>query len=73
MLFIFLKAWQQQNITHAQYLWIVPTSLAMSSVEFYVIAQIAKTGYSPLVVAIGLGAGLGALAATYLHRRMINK
>ena len=70
-IFIFLKSWQQQNVTRQQYKWIIPTSMAMAFVELYVIATAAKNGWDfLLVLAIGLGSGLGSLTATLIHSRM---
>lgn len=71
--FVFLKAWQQQNVTHKQYWWILPTSLLMATCEVYVIATVAKNGWGWLVIAVGSGAGFGAMLATYLHTRFLQK
>lgn len=69
--FIFLKAIQQQNITHAKYSWMVPTSMLMAGVELYVVATIAKSGYGWVALAVGLGAGFGAVVATWIHSKYI--
>ncbi len=66
--FIFLKAIQQRSVIHNNRRLVVPTSVAMAFTEVYVIATIARAGYSvPLVLAIGVGAGLGALSAMTVH------
>ena len=66
--FIFLKAIQQRSVIHNNRRLVVPTSISMAFTEVYVIATVAKAGYSvPLVLAIGLGAGLGALTAMTVH------
>jgi Na+/glutamate symporter len=71
LIFVGLKSWQQQNVTHEKYWWILPTSLAMGVFEVYIVAQVAKTGYDfMLVVAIGCGSGIGATIATWLHSRL---
>lgn len=69
-LFILIKSWQQLNIVYDKHLWIVPTSMLMAVCEVYVISQIAKQGWGWIVLAIGLGSGLGALSATILHRKI---
>jgi hypothetical protein len=69
--FVGLKSTQQLNVQHKQYVWILPTSLLMATCEVYVVASVAKNGWGWLVVAIGLGAGLGAIAATWLHDKFI--
>jgi ABC-type multidrug transport system permease subunit len=69
--FVGLKSWQQQNVTHEQYLLIPPTSFAMAFFEVYIIATVARSdGGMELVMAIGAGAGIGSMLATYLHKRM---
>jgi hypothetical protein len=71
--FIFLKSWQQLNVVHKQYWWIVPTSMAMACCEVYVIATTAHNGWGWMVLPIGVGGGLGSLCSTYLHHRMTTK
>lgn len=71
--FVFLKAFQQLNVVHKQYLWVLPTSCLMAACEVYVIATTARNGYGWIVLAIGLGSGLGAMASMYLHSRITNK
>lgn len=68
--FIFLKAWQNLNVVHKQYMWVLPTSMAMATCEVYVIATTARTGYGWIVLAIGLGAGLGCMASMYMHGKI---
>ena len=65
--FVGLKSTQQLNVVHKQYWWIVPTSLAMASLEIFVVATVAKNGWGWLALFVGLGAGLGACLATYTH------
>jgi len=70
--FIFLKAFQQRNVTFDNYRWVMPTSLGMAVCEVYVVANIAKLGWHlPLVVVVGLGSGLGAVCAMYAHHRWV--
>lgn len=71
--FIFLKAFQQLNVVHKQYLMVMPTSMFMAVCEVYVIATTAQNGWGWLVLWIGLGSGLGAMASMYLHGRMTGK
>lgn len=69
--FIALKSWQQLNVVKRNYVWIVPTSLAMAACEVYVIATVASNGgFGWLVLAVGFGGGLGSLFATWLHHRL---
>ena len=69
--FIFLKAFQQQNVIRGKYLWVPPTSMVMAMGEVYIVAYVAVTGFSfPAVVAIGAGGSLGCLASMAVHRRL---
>jgi hypothetical protein len=71
--YIALKSWQQLNVVHRNYWWIVPTSMAMAAVEVYVVATVARNGWGWLVFWVGAGSGLGSLCATYLHTKWISK
>jgi hypothetical protein len=69
--FVFLKAFQQRNVAFDHYLPVVPTSIAMAFCEVYVIAVVVRVGYHvPTVLSVGIGAGLGALGAMALHKRI---
>ncbi len=67
--FVFFKSFQQLNVVHNNYVMVVPTSVAMAACEVFVIASIVKTGWGWIVLAVGLGGGLGALSAMVIHRR----
>lgn len=69
-LFVFLKAFQQLNVVHKQYLWVLPTSMLMAACEVYIIATAARTGFGWLILFIGVGSGLGALASMYVHTKL---
>ena len=73
--FVFLKAFQQRSVAFdAPWYYIVCTSLAMAFTEVYVIATIVRVGYHvPTVLAIGSGAGIVALVAMALHRKICGK
>lgn len=71
--YIFLKSWQQGNVTHRQYWWILPTSMCMALLEVFTISVMAKHGIGWLVVFVGVGGGLGSISATYLHHRFLTK
>lgn len=67
--FVGLKAFQQLSVVHHRVWWIVPTSMAMAVCEVYIISNVAKLGWGWIVLAVGLGSGLGCLAAMFIHRR----
>ena len=72
--FVFLKAFQQRNVAYEHYLEMLPASYAMAFVEVYVIAAVVREGYTlGLVNAMGIGGALGAMSATYLHKRIMKK
>jgi hypothetical protein len=66
--YVFLRSAQQLNVAHEKYWWIMPTSIIMGVFDVYIVAQIAKQGYSwQLVLMLGIGSGIGAMVATKLH------
>lgn len=72
LIFVGLKSFQQRNVAFDHYRWILPTSIGMAICEFYVIAYVAKQGFSLLpVLALGVSSGIGSLSATYLHGRLL--
>ena len=74
--FIFLKAFQQRNVAFLHYWWVVPTSLLMGVVEVGVVGYVAISATAatsffalwPLVVSVGIGGGLGAVASMWIHK-----
>ena len=67
--FIFLKAFQQQNVIHGNWWWVMPTSAAMALGEVYVIYQVAQQGVNLLLwSAVAFGGGFGCLASMWVHR-----
>lgn len=72
-LFVGLKAFQTLNVSQKQYLWVLPTSMLMATCEVYVIATTARNGYGWIVLAVGLGAGLGCMASMRLHEWLTKK
>jgi hypothetical protein len=73
-LYIFLKATQQLSVVNFLYARIVPTSMAMAACEVFIMVNVARTaddlvGLVVLALSIGVGAGLGCLAAMKLHQR----
>jgi hypothetical protein len=72
-IFIGLKSWQQLNVVHKKFWWIVPTSMSMAICEVFIIASAAKNGWGWIVLPIGLGGGLGSLSSTWLHYKFLEK
>jgi len=65
--FVGLRSFQQLNVVHRKYVWVLPTSMCMAGCEVFLISTAAK-GYGLIVVAMGLGAGLGCMASMRLHQ-----
>jgi len=72
-LYVALKSWQQLNVVRQAYAWILPTSMCMALCEVYVVAQVASQGFGWIVLAIGIGSGLGSLSATWIHWNYLNR
>lgn len=73
LLYIFLRAFQQQNVIFKKLVLIIPCSVAMAYIEVFIISTISIEGFShPLVLAIGLGGGIGCLSSIFIHERMRN-
>lgn len=70
--FVGLKSLQQIHVQRGQLGRIVPTSMVMALFEVYVVVQVARVRPDDglfLIVALGLGSGLGATLATWAYRR----
>lgn len=73
LVFVFLKAFQQLNVAHGSYPWVLPTSMSMAACEVYTVAAVAKQGWGWIVIPVGFGAGLGAMAAMLVHGRVVRR
>lgn len=72
-IFVFLKAFQQLNVAHGQYLWVLPVSMSMAVCEVYVTWQAATQGWGWIVIPVGLGSGFGAMLGMWIHSRLRNR
>lgn len=70
--YVALKAFQQLNVVHDEFKWVMPVSLGMAACEVTVVTSIVRTADVWLVLCIGVGAGFGAMISMLLHRRMRN-
>lgn len=71
-LFVFIKAFQQLNVVHDKYLWVMPCSMLMALCEVFVISMIAVKQEWWLFIPMGIGSALGAMFSMYLHKRIMN-
>lgn len=68
-IFVALKAFQQLNVMHDRTKWVLPTSMFMALMEVSIIFGAISNGWRA-AIPMGIGGGLGCLAAMNLHRRM---
>lgn len=66
---VFLRAIQQQNVIHGQYLLAAMTPFAIAIAEVASVVWVVQVGW-PAVPWVGLGGALGVTSAMFLHRRM---
>jgi hypothetical protein len=70
--FIGLKAFQQRNVIHNNFGWVLITSNGLAVFEVFIIASVAREGFTwVLAFALGIGGGLGCIAAMKLHNRFV--
>lgn len=70
LIFVFMKAVQQLNVQHTLYQWVMPCSIGMGVTEVAILLLIVKADTLAIGVTNGLGSGLGAMAAMWLHGRV---
>jgi hypothetical protein len=71
LVYVFLRAFQQQTVIQGRYWLVAPVSMAMGWCDVYLIFHIAKTG-GWIWLATGTGGAIGCMTAMYLHRRFID-
>lgn len=72
LIYVFLKATQQLNVQHAEYLKMPPVSLLMGLCEVFIVSNVVRTASSVgglilLAVCIGTGSGLGSILGTWFY------
>lgn len=73
-IYVMLRAFQQRNVAFDNYRWVVPTSYAMAATDIFLIAAVAKNGWSvPLVMAYGTAGAGGSICAMLFHKRYIKR
>ena len=78
-MFVFFKAFQQRNVAFMHYKWIMPISFCMSGVEVFALSLIARGAIQadhwwqmlPYAFCLGVGGGLGAIVAMWLHKKVL--
>lgn len=77
--YVFAKAFQQRNVVFDRYIAILPLSFVMAAGEYVIVALIGITTVNHgieagigLIIANGLGGGIGAIGAILLHKKVFN-
>lgn len=72
--YIFLKAYQQKNVMHSDYMAMVPTSFAMAFTEYMTVGIVAASfiqdgviGAALSILALGIGGASGGCLGVYLN------
>jgi hypothetical protein len=68
-LLVFLRAWQQQNVTHGYYWWAFITSYGLALADVLVVMGVVKHGLAA-VPFVGTGGAVGVICAMLLHRKI---
>lgn len=66
--YVGLRAFQQLNVVHGNYLLIVPTSVFMSIGDVAIVMLIVKADTLWMGVTNGIGGGLGCIVAMYASK-----
>ena len=66
---VFLRAIQQQNVIHGQYLLAAVTPYAMAIAEVATVLWVVQIGW-PAIPWVGTGGAIGVTSAMFLHRRV---
>ena len=66
---VFLRAIQQQNVIHGQYMLAAITPFAIAVAEVASVVWVVQTGWAA-VPWVGMGGALGVTSAMFLHRKM---
>lgn len=70
--YVMLRAFQQRNVAFDNFWWIVPTSYGMAAIDIFIVASVAKQGWSlPLVFWVGTAGASGAMSAMLFHKRFV--
>ena len=70
--YVFLRAFQQQNVIHANWFWIAPISMMMAYGDAFIIDMVATYGRQ-VWWAMGVGGFTGCWSSMYLHRKYLRK
>lgn len=72
LVLVFLKAFQQQNVVHENWLFVPFVSMGLAVTEVAIVLFVVNTGWAAIPW-MGSGAGLGALAAMWMHKKLFRR
>ena len=72
-LYVFLRAFQQLNVMHNRYAWVLPVSLGLGLCDVAIILYVVRANTLWLGVVNGVGAGCGAMVAMAVHRAWVRE
>jgi hypothetical protein len=71
---VFVRAFQQRNVAHLHYKWVMPTSAVFALGDMVVILSVVAVGPSLTTwLALAMGGGLGCLLSMKTHERLVGK
>lgn len=71
---VFIRAFQQRNVAHLHYRWVMPTSAVFAVADMVVIASVAALGPSLMMwLGLALGGGLGCMASMKVHEKLVTR
>ena len=70
---IFLKSFQQLNVVHKKYWWVLPVSYCLAASEAFLWVWIVNEGLGWGVFWMGTGSGIGCVTGMWLHKRVTGK
>lgn len=70
VVFIFARAFQQLNVMHHEWKWVIPTSLVMAMCEVTVVSAIVKATDPLMVAVLGISGGAGAIVSMFTHKSL---
>ena len=68
--YVGLKAFQQLNVVHEKWAWVIQISFLMQVCEVFLVVQVSRAGFGWIVLATGAGSAVGCVVAMLIHRRL---
>ena len=70
---VFCRSFQQKNVMHNRYAWVIPTSACMALTEALLWINVVNEGLGWGVAWMAVGGGTGCLMAMLFHNKLENK